>query len=170
MTDPTIDRLVAVEDALKKAYARLRASDRPELARGVFLHALGELGYVVSPDSDPHTETLWEGSRDRQRPADYLHDMGDEASHRRLAEALHATPAAVLLSGYPSPLYEDLYADWPRIEIAVMAHASNAVTADRGERTEVIWSNRQPGAGTLFESPSDVRVVRADTPHHKATQ
>lgn len=89
--------------------------------------------------------------RDRQRPADYLHDMGDEAGHRRLAESLHATPAAVLLSGYPSPLYEDLYGDWERIEIPVRVHSSNSVTAERGERTEVVWSNRSLAHGRLFD-------------------
>jgi DNA adenine methylase len=93
---------------------------------------------------------------DRQRPADYAHDMGDEARHRRLAEVLHATPAAVLLSGYHSPLYEDLYADWPRIEVPVLVHSSNAVTADRGERTEVIWSNRPLNDGRLFTIETEV--------------
>jgi site-specific DNA-adenine methylase len=68
-----------------------------------------------------------------------------------LAEVLHSTPAAVLLSGYHSPLYDDLYGDWPRIEIPVLAQSSNAVTAARGERTEVIWSNRPLAAGTLFD-------------------
>lgn len=83
------------------------------------------------------------------RASDYITDMGDEASHRRLAEVLHATPAGVLLSGYHSPLYDDLYGDWPRIEIPVLAQASNAVTAERGERTEVIWSNRSLDRGQL---------------------
>lgn len=80
--------------------------------------------------------------RDRQRPADYLHDMGDPDSHIRLAEAARATPATVLLSGYPSGLYEDLYGDWWRLEIPVRVHSSNSVTTERGERTEVLWCNR----------------------------
>lgn len=78
----------------------------------------------------------------RAEADDYRHDMGHVDGHVRLAEALHETEATVILSGYPSPLYEDLYADWPRIEIPVLAHSSNAVTADRGERIEVLWSNR----------------------------
>lgn len=86
----------------------------------------------------------------RQEAADYLHDMGDEAGHRRLAEVLHATPAAVLLSGYPSPLYDDLYDGWTRLDVPVMVHSSNAVTAKRSERTEVIWSNRPIADGRLF--------------------
>lgn len=82
--------------------------------------------------------------RDRQRPADYLHDMGLPEDHERLAEALHATPASVILSGYPSPLYEDLYGDWHRIDIPVRVHSSNSVTAERGQRTEVLWLNYEP--------------------------
>ena len=85
--------------------------------------------------------------RDRSRPADYLHDMGTEDEHRRLAEVLHKTPAAVILSGYPSELYEELYGDWWRLDIPVLVHASNSVTAERGERTEVLWSNRALDTG-----------------------
>jgi DNA adenine methylase len=66
----------------------------------------------------------------------------DEQHHERLSEALHATPATVLLSGYHSPLYDRLYGDWHRVEIPVRVHTSNAVTAERGDRVEVLWSNR----------------------------
>jgi DNA adenine methylase len=82
----------------------------------------------------------------RATVADYGVDMGDEERHRRLAEVLHATPATVILSGYPSPLYEDLYGDWWRREIHVRVHASNSVNAERGERVEVLWANRDLGA------------------------
>lgn len=74
--------------------------------------------------------------------ADYRVDMGDAAQHERLAEALHATPAAVVLSGYHSDLYESLYGDWERLEVQTHAHGSNALRVDRGDRTEVLWSNR----------------------------
>lgn len=87
--------------------------------------------------------------RDRQRPGDYLCDMGLPEDHERLAQALKATPAAVVLSGYPSPLYEDLYADWWRLDVPVRVHASNAVTNVRGDRIEVLWSNRPIDRGQL---------------------
>lgn len=83
---------------------------------------------------------------DRQRPADYVHDMGMPEDHERLAEVLAVTPAKVILSGYPSELYEDLYGDWHRIAIPVRVHSSNAVTAERGQRTEVLWLNFEPEA------------------------
>lgn len=100
---------------------------------------------VVYADPPYLAETRRGG--DRQRPADYLVDMGDEEAHRRLAEVLKATPATVVLSGYPSPLYEDLYADWWHQDYAVMVHASNSVTATRGQRVERVWSNRELGEG-----------------------
>lgn len=91
------------------------------------------------------------------RTADYRFDMGGEADHRRLAEVLHATAATVLLSGYPSTLYEDLYRHWHQVTIDVTAHSSNAATSTRSGRTEIIWSNRPlTTAARLFD---EVEVV-----------
>jgi DNA adenine methylase len=101
---------------------------------------------LATPDTliycDPPYLAETRRGRDRQRPGDYRCDMGMAVDHERLAEQLHATPAAVMLSGYHSPLYEDLYSDWWRIEWPVKIHSSNAVTAERGDRIEVLWSNR----------------------------
>src|SRR5262245_58544497 len=41
----------------------------------------------------------------------YEHAL-DEAGHRRLAALLQKCQAKVVLSGYPSPLYDELYRDW----------------------------------------------------------
>lgn len=99
--------------------------------------------------ADPPYLASTRRGRAQRRPEDYAHDMGDVAGHERLAEALNATPATVVLSGHPSPLYDELYAGWQRIDIPVMAHASNAVTAERGERTEALWCNRPVDEGRL---------------------
>jgi DNA adenine methylase len=88
--------------------------------------------------------------RDRQRPADYAVDMGTPDQHERLADSLLATDAAVVLSGYPSPLYDRLYQDWWRLDVPVTVHSSNAATSLRQRRVEVIWSNRQLDEGRLF--------------------
>ncbi len=108
---------------------------------------------LATPDTaiyvDPPYLASTRHGQDRQRPRDYAHDMGEAADHQRLAEALLATEAAVVLSGYPSPLYDELYADWHRLEVPVLVHASNSVTADRGERTEVLWCNRPIDEGRL---------------------
>lgn len=68
----------------------------------------------------------------------YRHEMTDE-DHRSLADALRRCAAAVVLSGYPSGLYDlDLYPDWHRLEIP-------SGTGNGGQwrdRVEVLWSNR----------------------------
>ncbi len=61
----------------------------------------------------------------------YKHEMTDD-QHRELAEALHGLRGAVVLSGYPSPLYDELYGDWQRVER--QAHADGA-----RDRVEVLW-------------------------------
>lgn len=100
--------------------------------------------------ADPPYLAATRRGRDRQRPADYGVDMGTAAEHERLADALHATPAAVVLSGYPSPLYDRLYGDWPRVDVPVTVHSSNAATSGRQKRVEVLWVNRPLDDGTLW--------------------
>lgn len=80
---------------------------------------------------------------------DYRCDMSTPADHEHLAEVLHATPAAVVLSGYPSPLYDGLYPDWWTIDFSVTAHSSNAATSGRSSRVERVWMNREPELGRL---------------------
>jgi len=63
----------------------------------------------------------------------YRHEMDDEA-HQALAGVLHDLQAMVVLSGYPSKLYESLYAGWERFERRAMADSAKA-------RTEVVWLN-----------------------------
>lgn len=108
---------------------------------------------LATPDAvvyaDPPYLASTRRGRDRQRPGDYLCDMGEPADHERLAEALRTTPATVLLSGYPSPLYDALYADWWHVDFPVHVHSSNAVTVARGARTERLWANRPLDEGRL---------------------
>jgi DNA adenine methylase len=73
---------------------------------------------------------------------DYTVECASEAEHRTLAEVLHPTPAAVLLSGYPSRLYEELYAGWWRLERTVQRPTSNTSGGRGAAATEVLWSNR----------------------------
>lgn len=71
---------------------------------------------------------------------DYEMDMGRSEDHVALAEVLTSTAAKVLLSGYPSPLYDELYAGWDHHEIVVNAYAGQW-TKQTNKRTEVLWSN-----------------------------
>lgn len=78
----------------------------------------------------------------------YDTEMHGEAEHRALAAALTGCRSAVVLSGYPSALYAELYAGWHRYEIA--ATTSNA--GDTKARTEVLWTNRELGQQHLFSA------------------
>lgn len=74
-----------------------------------------------------------------RRGARYSHEMTD-ADHRDLAEALSACEASVLLSGYASELYDELYDGWHQVHLS--ARSDNALQRDV---TEVVWSNRPLG-------------------------
>jgi DNA adenine methylase len=73
-----------------------------------------------------------------RQPGRYRVEMADDDAHRALADALHACRAAVVVSGYPSPLYDQIYAGWHRLAIP----ATTGQGGQRGARTEVLWSNR----------------------------
>ncbi len=106
--------------------------------------------YGKHPDVLIYADPPYLGST---RSRNYRHEMTSPAEHEELAEALHAARAAVVLSGYHSPLYDDLYGTWDRVEIA--AWTGNAPSG-RGDRTEVLWSNRSLTERdlTLFEEAS----------------
>jgi DNA adenine methylase len=97
---------------------------------------------------DPPYLATTRASRD-----DYRLDVADEAEHRRLADALHAYTGTVLLSGYPSALYDDLFGNWWRVSVEVTRPSSNQrgrSGADLG--VEVVWSNRElDREATLFD-------------------
>lgn len=74
----------------------------------------------------------------------YAHEMLRDDEHRELAAVLRAAAGHVLLSGYASPLYDELYAGWWRIETSVARPAAfhTGDEATRRRATEVVWSNR----------------------------
>jgi DNA adenine methylase len=89
---------------------------------------------------------------DRHRSKDYAVDTCTDDDHRQLAEVLHACCGTVLLSGYPSPLYDDLYADWHQVQRDVTCPSSNRRSVAATRAVEVLWSNRPLGnQPTLFE-------------------
>jgi DNA adenine methylase len=78
----------------------------------------------------------------------YLHEMRYADDHRELAAALLDASAAVVLSGYDSPLYTELYDGWYRAEIT--GYTGNGRTGN-AKRAEVLWSNRPFPQATLFD-------------------
>lgn len=81
----------------------------------------------------------------------YQYEMNGEREHRDLADALRRTPAAVVLSGYHSPLYDGLYEGWHVTELAAFTGQANG-GRNTGARVEVLWSNRPLGDASIFGS------------------
>jgi DNA adenine methylase len=62
-----------------------------------------------------------------------------EADHAELVAVLLACKGKVMLSGYPSALYDRELADWNRHAFDIANHASGSKT--KGRETEVLWCN-----------------------------
>ncbi len=60
----------------------------------------------------------------------------EEQDHIELLQLLKTLPCAVILSGYPSVLYDELLPEWRTLELQVMNQA--------GVRTEKLWFNFTP--------------------------
>lgn len=117
--------------------------------------------YGMTPDAVIYPDPPYLGTT-RQGAGGYDTDAPGEDHHRELAAVLHETPATVVLSGYGSPLYDELYEDWQRVEIPVLERAGT--TREKGstkaDRLEVLWINRRP-ADDLFS------LMTMDTPSPK---
>lgn len=81
----------------------------------------------------------------------YRHEMKGEQAHVDLAVALHDAKGAVVLSGYASDLYDDLYSSWWRYEIRAFT-GQGSTDRKNGSRVEVLWFNRPLAA------PSDIAM------------
>jgi DNA adenine methylase len=99
--------------------------------------APGTLHYLDPP-------YVWEtrSKRTSKVSARYSAEL-DEDGHRALAAQLHGLAGMVVLSGYPSPLYADLYeaAGWTRVDRTCLT--------DHGYRVESLWLN--PAAAAALQ-------------------
>jgi DNA adenine methylase len=124
------------------------AADR---LRGVSLEAIDALELIQKYGRDSETLIYLDppyllSTRARKG---YKHEFHQPPDHRALAEVAGDCKAMVMLSGYPSPLYDELYADWDRHEIAWQTNQGDS--ANRA-RTEVIWANFGLDHGGLFST------------------
>lgn len=62
----------------------------------------------------------------------YRFDYTTQAHHELLV-LIKSLPCSVILSGYPSPLYDELLSDWNTLELQAMTRG--------GPRTEKLWYN-----------------------------
>lgn len=86
--------------------------------------------YVHSTRSDKMRGTATEG---RASGKAYRYEMDDDA-HRAFAQVAHGLQGMVVVSGYCSPLYQELFGDWERFDRPAFADGARA-------RTEVVWLN-----------------------------
>lgn len=71
------------------------------------------------------------------RATNYRIEMTDDAQHEAFAQVCHDAKASIVISGYDSDLYAELFTDWHRHEIK----APTTLSGDT-DRVEVLWSNR----------------------------
>ena len=74
----------------------------------------------------------------REAPDAYRHEMTAE-QHRGLLEVLKAVKGKVMLSGYPSAMYDDALSGWIRHEYDLPNHAAGGDSKRR--MTECLWCN-----------------------------
>lgn len=103
--------------------------------RGVVIENRDAFGLIAEQDSE---QTLFYLDppyvmSTRDKGADYRFEMTDD-QHRDLAELLHSLSGMVVLSGYHSALYDDLYADWAFVDRRALADGAR-------ERVETLWLN-----------------------------
>jgi hypothetical protein len=115
-----------------------RLPTRPGLVklRGDALTFLDEFDYAAARRvliyADP--PYLHETRTSRKR---YEHELSDR-QHIELLDRLRASPASVILSGYPSRLYDEHLPGWNTYEFQVMTRG--------GPRTEKLWLNFKASA------------------------
>ena len=109
--------------------------------RSVYIENADALSVIArwdSPDTLFYVDPPYViGTRTAGRGA-YGHEMTDD-EHAALADLLRSVEGRVIISGYPSTLYEDLYAGWARIDRPALADQAR-------RRTEVLWIKPQAPA------------------------
>lgn len=151
VTPPSVTTASAVE-RLQAVAARLRRVAIEQCDAVELIGRLARSDSVLYVDPPYVFDTRKDISK-RGSAGDYRHELPDDG-HVRLAATLHACPGHVLLSGYPSPLYDELYRGWHHIDFAAFASAGARKGAQLGRRTERLWSNRPFTIGSLFDHRS----------------
>jgi DNA adenine methylase len=125
-------------DALLKIIERLRGVciEQKDALELIPLLDTPDTLFYVDP---PYLETT------RVYLESYKHELGKNG-HEKLSEILHNLKGMVVLSGYRSDLYDDLYADWLCKE--------KKISCEGGSRLECLWLSPnltfKKSKGTLF--------------------
>jgi DNA adenine methylase len=133
MNDNVSGWLSAV-DGLADVHARLRrvATENKPALDLIRKHDGPHTLFYCDPPYLPRTRTARKAYREYEMT---------EADHQQLLEVLLACQGKVMLSGYPSELYDSALAGWRREPIPVRVHSSGA--RKKRKAIEVIWYNWQ---------------------------
>jgi DNA adenine methylase len=135
MTDVVSGFLSSIDDELPWIIERLRTVQilhRPALE---VIRNWDSADTLVYCDPPYLLETRSPGSRDV-----YGVEMSEQ-DHRDLAGVLRACQCKVVLSGYPSALYDVLYTGWRTVSFDMANHAAGAPT--KNHEIERLWLNWQ---------------------------
>lgn len=122
------DAMAAMIDRLRGVVIENR--DAVEVMK---VHDSKETLHYVDPPYLPET---------RDKGADYRYEMTVK-DHEQLAEVLYGLDGAVVLSGYRSKIYDELFAGWERVERRALADGAK-------ERTECLWLRNVKEAQTYL--------------------
>jgi DNA adenine methylase len=114
-----IDRIRRVQIICQSAFDAIPRFDHPE---GLIYC---DPPYVHST-REPHSRAIY-------------HAEMDDKEHRDLARLLGRCKAKVVVSGYPSRLYEEIYSGWRVVTFDIANHAAGGRAKSR--ETECIWLN-----------------------------
>lgn len=125
---------------------RARLVSAADRLRAVTLESRDALDVIADYGSEPsvclYVDPPYLGET---RATNYRVEMLDDDAHRAFADALNNCRASVVLSGYDSPLYEELFDGWHSMRLA----APTTLSGDT-DRVEVLWSNRPLAGPDLF--------------------
>ena len=149
MADVVSGYLSIIDDILPLIVERLRSVQFTERS------APDVIRIWDSPETLFYCDPPYVHSTRNKRTLDAYGVEMSEADHRELANVLRKATGRIILSGYPSPLYDELYEDWTHLDSDVANHASGTTTKSR--MTERLWCNWNASAKRKAGAQTDSR-------------
>lgn len=122
------DALVAIVERLQGVII-----ERRDASMVMAQHDSAESVHYVDPPYLPELRSP--ANKLDQKHRMYRHEMTAN-DHKRLLDFLNGLKGGVIVSGYPSPLYDTVLKGWLRVEKQALADGARS-------RTEVLWINRR---------------------------
>lgn len=132
---------INLPDALTSVVRRFAGViiEHREAALVMTKHDGTETLHYVDP---PYLQSTRSGARNSARRKNYRHEMSDD-DHGPLLAVLRGLKGMVVLSGYPSAIYDAALPDWQRVERQALADGAK-------KRIEVLWLNPAAAAAGAF--------------------